>query len=87
VRLDYHTPIISQQGEVAGRLQVRSVCCTLVTAVIQFTLISSRKSRFDSWQEQKVSLFFIVSILAHPAFCPMNCRVSLLGSKASGMSS
>lgn len=22
VRLDYHTPIISQQGEVAGRLQV-----------------------------------------------------------------
>lgn len=24
VKLDYHTPIISQQGEVAGRLQVRS---------------------------------------------------------------
>lgn len=23
VKLDYHTPIISQQGEVAGRLQVR----------------------------------------------------------------
>lgn len=25
VSLDYHTPIISQQGEVAGRLQVRRV--------------------------------------------------------------
>lgn len=25
VRLDYHTPIISQQGEVAGRLQVRNI--------------------------------------------------------------
>lgn len=24
VKLDYHTPIISQQGEVAGRLQVRT---------------------------------------------------------------
>lgn len=26
VRLDYHTPIISQQGEVAGRLQVYMIC-------------------------------------------------------------
>lgn len=25
VKLDYHTPIISQQGEVAGRLQVSTV--------------------------------------------------------------
>lgn len=25
VTLDYHTPIISQQGEVAGRLQVRKM--------------------------------------------------------------
>jgi hypothetical protein len=34
VRLDYHTPIISQQGEVAGRLQVRNVCCASVTILI-----------------------------------------------------
>lgn len=25
VKLDYHTPIISQQGEVAGRLQVNTI--------------------------------------------------------------
>lgn len=28
VTLDYHTPIISQQGEVAGRLQVESLTRT-----------------------------------------------------------
>lgn len=30
VKLDYHTPIISQQGEVAGRLQVRQKQCLLL---------------------------------------------------------
>lgn len=36
VKLDYHTPIISQQGEVAGRLQVSAVVAFLT---LQFLLV------------------------------------------------
>lgn len=40
VTLDYHTPIISQQGEVAGRLQVNKNCQYLIALFIFETVYS-----------------------------------------------
>lgn len=40
VTLDYHTPIISQQGEVAGRLQVNKNCQYLIAMFIFETVYS-----------------------------------------------
>lgn len=37
VTLDYHTPIISQQGEVAGRLQVRILNIFIYIYLIRLT--------------------------------------------------
>lgn len=44
VRLDYHTPIISQQGEVAGRLQVCRVFLLAESFLHIFLLLSKRSN-------------------------------------------
>ena len=59
VKLDYHTPIISQQGEVAGRLQV---CYYLCIKIFTLSALNSHNYCLNLSKSSKIF------ILTSPSF-------------------